>query len=108
MTASAGDQKVNDQKKSGRQKNEGQNAEPQDHSKLVADRLRKLAAIKEEGINPYPYRFERTHKAQELQDKLIAAAKAGGINMLAADPATAQSSWWVTVSPFITKNDFQR
>ena len=27
---------------------------------------------------------------------------------LAADPATAQSSWWVTVSPFITKDDFQR
>jgi hypothetical protein len=45
---------------------------------------------------------------QELQDRLIAAAKAGGINMLAADPGTAQSSWWVTVSPFITKNDFQR
>jgi hypothetical protein len=23
-------------------------------------------------------------------------------------PATAQSSWWVTTSPFITKDDFQR
>jgi hypothetical protein len=45
---------------------------------------------------------------QELQDRLIAAAKAGEIKPLAADPATAQSSWWTTVSPFITKNDFQR
>jgi hypothetical protein len=45
---------------------------------------------------------------QELQDRLIAATKAGGVKALAADSATAQSSWWVTVSPFITKDDFQR
>jgi len=41
----------------------------EDASKLVADRLRKLEALKEEGINPYPYRFERSHKAKELQEK---------------------------------------
>jgi hypothetical protein len=45
---------------------------------------------------------------QELQDRLIAATKAGELKALAADPATAQSSWWVTISPFITKDDFQR
>jgi len=45
---------------------------------------------------------------QELQDRLIAATKAGGLKALAADPATAQSSWWVTTSPFITKDDFER
>ena len=45
---------------------------------------------------------------QELQNRLIAATKAGEIKPLAADPTTAQSSWWVTVSPFITKDDFQR
>jgi hypothetical protein len=45
---------------------------------------------------------------QALQDKMIAATKSGEIKALAADPATAQSSWWVTVSPFITKDDFQR
>jgi hypothetical protein len=45
---------------------------------------------------------------QELQDRLIAATKAGALEALAADPATAQSSWWVTISPFITKDDFQR
>ena len=46
--------------------------------------------------------------AQELQDTLNAATKAGEVKPLAADPATAQSSWWVTTSPFITKDDFQR
>jgi len=46
--------------------------------------------------------------AQELQNTLIAATKASVIKTLAADPATAQSSWWVTTSPFITKEDFQR
>ena len=46
--------------------------------------------------------------AQELQNALNAATKAGEVKALAADPATAQSSWWVTTSPFITKDDFQR
>jgi hypothetical protein len=47
-------------------------------------------------------------QAQELQDTLNAATKAGEVKVLAGDPATAQSSWWVTTSPFITKDDFQR
>jgi hypothetical protein len=47
-------------------------------------------------------------RAQELQDTLNAATKAGEIKAPATDPATAQSSWWVTASPFITKDDFQR
>jgi hypothetical protein len=46
--------------------------------------------------------------AQGLQDELMAASKAGQVKPLAANAATAQSSWWVTTSPFITKNDFQR
>jgi hypothetical protein len=46
--------------------------------------------------------------AQELQDRLLAATKTGEVKALVADPATAQSSWWVTTSPFITKDDFQR
>ena len=46
--------------------------------------------------------------AQDLQDTLIAATKAGQVKAWAADPATAQSSWWVTTSPFITKDDFER
>jgi hypothetical protein len=45
--------------------------------------------------------------AQGLQDALSAAAKAGQ-KALPADSATAQSSWWVTISPFINKADFER
>jgi lysyl-tRNA synthetase class 2 len=55
MTVSSGGQKV------------AQRPE-EEHSKLVADRLRKLQALKDEGINPYPYRYERSHKAKELQE----------------------------------------
>jgi hypothetical protein len=47
-------------------------------------------------------------QAQELQNTLIAATKAGEVKALGVDPATAQSSWWVTTSPFITKDDFLR
>jgi len=46
--------------------------------------------------------------AQGLQDALVAATKAGQVKAPAADPATAQSSWWVTISPFINKDDFLR
>jgi hypothetical protein len=46
--------------------------------------------------------------AQELQDALNAATKTGAVKELNINPATAQSSWWVTTSPFITKDDFQR
>jgi hypothetical protein len=46
--------------------------------------------------------------AQQLQDTLNAATTAGEVKALAANPASAQSSWWVTTSPFITKDDFQR
>jgi len=57
MTVSSGGQKV-------AQRSEEDN----DNSKLVADRLKKLQALKDEGINPYPYRFVRSHKAKELQE----------------------------------------
>jgi hypothetical protein len=46
--------------------------------------------------------------AQKLQDARMAATGAGKIRTLPVDPATAQSSWWVTTSPFINKDDFQR
>ena len=45
--------------------------------------------------------------AQGLQDALNAAAKTGQ-KVLPANSATAQSSWWVTISPFINKDDFER
>ena len=37
-------------------------------SKLKLDRLKKLAQLKEAGVNPYAYSFERTHKAAQLQE----------------------------------------
>jgi hypothetical protein len=46
--------------------------------------------------------------AQELQDARAAAAKAGKIKQAPIDAANAQSSWWVTISPFIDKDDFLR
>src|SRR5258708_6200128 len=46
--------------------------------------------------------------AQGLQDALMAATTAGRVKALAVDGATAQSSWWVPTSSFITKDDFQR
>jgi hypothetical protein len=46
--------------------------------------------------------------AQGLQDARMAAVKAGQIKPPAIDAATAQSSWWVTISPFINKDDFLR
>jgi hypothetical protein len=46
--------------------------------------------------------------AQALQDARAAAVKSGQIAALASDPNTAQYSWWVTISPFITKDDFER
>jgi hypothetical protein len=46
--------------------------------------------------------------AQGLQDALMAATRTNQIKMPTVDPATAQSSWWVTTSPFINKDDFQR
>src|SRR5262249_29681055 len=46
--------------------------------------------------------------AQELQDARMAAVKDGKIMPPAVDTATAQSSWWVTISPFIDKDDFER
>jgi lysyl-tRNA synthetase class 2 len=41
-------------------------------SRLRDERLRKLQAIRQAGINPYPYKFTRTHRAKELQEKYAA------------------------------------
>ena len=36
--------------------------------RLRAERLRKLKELREEGVNPYPYSFKRSHRAAQLQD----------------------------------------
>lgn len=41
----------------------------QDDSRLRQERLRKLETLKEQGVNPYPYSFTRTHKAEDLHEK---------------------------------------
>ncbi|HEY9754211.1 MAG TPA: lysine--tRNA ligase [Oculatellaceae cyanobacterium] len=41
----------------------------EDQDRFRGDRLRKLSALREAGINPYPYNFDRTHRAKELHDK---------------------------------------
>lgn len=41
----------------------------QESSRIRNQRLQKLEKIKDLGINPYPYKFTRTHKAIELHDK---------------------------------------
>ena len=41
----------------------------QDVTNLEQERLRKLEALKEKGIEPYPYKFERSHLCAELQEK---------------------------------------
>ena len=38
-------------------------------SNLRDQRLEKLAKLKEKGIDPYPYGFERTHRTGEIQEK---------------------------------------
>lgn len=38
-------------------------------TRLRQERIRKLETMKEQGINPFPYSFARTHKAEDLQTK---------------------------------------
>ncbi|MDA0746352.1 MAG: lysine--tRNA ligase [bacterium] len=46
-------------------------------SQLVSRRLEKLEAIRQMGIEPYPYRFEATHKSKEVKDGFEALETAG-------------------------------
>ena len=41
----------------------------QEGGRLRAERLRKLNELRGKGINPYPYSFDRSHKAAELHEK---------------------------------------
>ena len=36
---------------------------------IVKERLKKIEELRKKGINPYPYSYNRTHFAQELQEK---------------------------------------
>jgi lysyl-tRNA synthetase, class II len=41
----------------------------QDSGRMRDERLRKLNALRQAGTNPYPYKFVRSHRADELQQK---------------------------------------
>jgi len=41
----------------------------------MEERLNKLAKIREQGINPYPYKFDRTHTFTEVKDNFDALSK---------------------------------
>ncbi len=43
-------------------------SEEHDGGRFRAERLRKLEAIREAGLNPYPYNFKRSHFAKQLHD----------------------------------------
>jgi lysyl-tRNA synthetase, class II len=36
---------------------------------LIKERIRKLEEIRESGVNPYPYQFDKTHDAKQINDK---------------------------------------
>ncbi len=41
----------------------------------MEERLKKLQKLKELGVNPYPYRFERSHNFQEIKEKFSALSE---------------------------------
>lgn len=46
-----------------------QKTQAQDHLRLRSARVQKLTDLVDRGINPYPYKFDKTASAKELQEK---------------------------------------
>jgi hypothetical protein len=44
----------------------------------------------------------------ELQGRLDEAANAGNVNTLPIDEATSEFTYWKPITPYITKEDFER
>jgi len=42
-----------------------------EENQLIKERLRKLGEFREKNINPYPYRFERSHTSSEIKKEFI-------------------------------------
>ena len=38
-------------------------------SRLRDERLKKLQTLRDQGVQPYPYKFDRTHQNKDLQEK---------------------------------------
>jgi len=41
----------------------------EEENRLIKDRIEKLKALRELGVNPYPYSFDKTHNAKDILDK---------------------------------------
>lgn len=52
--------------------------------------------------------WEIEGSAETAQAAVAAATKAGQVDVLARDAATAESSAWLPISPYISKEDFER
>ena len=46
--------------------------------------------------------------AQAAQDALVAATKAGKVKAAAIDEKTAEIVYWLPITPYVTKDDFER
>ena len=49
--------------------NKGQKPAEIDENHLVQERIRKLNELKELGVNPYPYKYDKTHDCSDLKKK---------------------------------------
>ena len=65
-------------------------------NRLKAERIRKLQSLQDEGINPYPYSFSRTHKAAELQkiyEKLEAGIETEDVVSICGRVMNERNTW---------------
>jgi lysyl-tRNA synthetase class 2 len=46
----------------------------EEEHRLIQERLKKLAALREKGFNPYDYRFDKTHFANDIKEKYAGLA----------------------------------
>lgn len=55
-----------------------------DETELIKERLRKLTELTEKGINPYPYRFTKTHEIKKLLNDFSKLDQLPGIEVAVA------------------------
>ncbi len=69
QTAAPGREQLKEERSVSKTQGPGGGNQSPEGGRLRSERLRKLAELKEQGINPFPYKFERTACASELQEK---------------------------------------
>lgn len=68
----------------------------EDHGRLREERLRKLETLQSKGINVYPYKYSRTHKAAQLQklyESLAPGAETNDIVRVCGRIMNERNSW---------------